>query len=204
MEKRFKLKVRGMTDLIMHNSEAANPMNEYTLEKKPIMNKRANKTENDHMKLAELDFLSSLYWSESLDGLYMPVENVQKMLLEAGRALDQKKAKKQIVGVRFETHIGWPLQTPNRSDKTALLADKSNKYFKIVTVQKSKLPNTKAIFKEWAFDCEIIIDTDIVDVEVVRDWWDYAGRRVGLGSRRPYAPTPGHFGVFLVDEFKEV
>lgn len=198
MEKTLKIKAEGVTPLIMHNSQSANPMNEYSRLKKPIIAKRANKTEADHEKLAELDFLSSLYWSKELNGLYMPTENVQKMLLEAARALDQRKAKKQIVGIRFDEHLGWPLISPNRSDLDKLIADQTNKYFKIVTLQRTKTPSTKAIFNQWSFECTMLVDTDIVSLEDVKSWWEYAGSRVGLGGRRPYGPTPGQFGRFVV------
>lgn len=202
--KTFKVSVRGVSPLIMHNSESANPLNKWALEAAPLKKKGAKKTEVDIAALNEIGFLSSLYWSSELDGLYIPTDNVRKMILEAGRACDQKGAKKQIVGVRFTEYLGYQLQVKNRSDIDLLKEDQSNRYFKIVTVGRAKVPNVRAIFKEWSFDFKIIIDTTIVNVSIVEDWLNYAGDRVGLGGRRPYAPTPGEFGRFVIEDFKEV
>ena len=169
----------------------------------PFKAKR-KKTESDHKALRDLSFVSSLYWSEDLGGLYLPTDNIRKMILEAGRALDQKGAKKQVVGISFSEYLGYQLQTPNRSNIEALKNDNANRYFKIVTIGKAKVPNIRAIFKEWAAEITISTDESIIDASTVEGWFKYAGGRVGLGGRRPYAPTPGEFGKFVVEEFKEV
>lgn len=200
--KKYLVKISGSTPLIMHNSAGANPQNHYTKIKKPLTAKR-NKTDADYEKLAELDFLSSLYFDNEI-GLYMPAENIQKMLLEAARGCDQKKAKKQVVGCRLLEHFGYSIETENCGDLEALVKDPKNKYFAMVTIQKSKSPHTRAIFRDWKFELECEVDTEIVDPHIVRDWFVYAGDRVGLGSRRPYAPTPGLYGRFIVNEFSEI
>jgi len=200
--KKYHIKVKGVTPLIMHNSAGANPQNHYTKIKKPITAKR-NKTDADYEKLAELDFLSSLYFDVLL-GLYVPAENIQKMILEAARGCDQKKAKKAVVGVRLLEHFGYQLETDNCKDLNALMKDPKNKYFAMVTIQKAKNPHTRAIFHNWRFELDVEIDEVIVDPHFVHEWFVYAGDRVGLGSRRPYAPTPGQFGRFVIEQFEEV
>lgn len=202
--KQFKVSINGVTPLIMHNSESADPRNKWTLMMKPLKDKRSKKTESDMNEINDISFLSSLYWSDDLGGLYMPTDNIRKMLLEAGRGCDQKGAKKQIVGVRFSEYLGYKLITPNRDNIKALKVDDSLRYFKIVTIGKAKVPSIRAIFKEWSFDIEITIDCSIVNPSTVEEWFEYAGDRVGLGGRRPYAPTPGEFGRFQITEFKEI
>ena len=202
-EKTFSVKIQGASPLIMHNSESADPQNKWAIALSPIKAKR-KKTEQDQKEIRDISFLASLYWSEDLNGLYLPTDNIRKMLLEAGRSCDQKNAKKQIVGIRFTEYLGWPLQIKNRSNLDALQNDPSLRYFKIVTIQKSRVPSIRAIFKEWSADLTINIDCSIVDPKIVEDWLVYAGDRVGLGSRRPYGPTPGEYGRFYITEFKEI
>lgn len=201
--KRYEVKVKGVTPLIMHNVQGANPMNKYTKEKKIYTAKASRKTDADIAKLAELDFKSSLYFDPEYGGLYMPVDNISKMLLEAARALDQKKAKKQIVGLQLDDQ-GYPLDIEYASSFDDLVKDESNKYFRMVTVGKAKTPSTRAMFNNWGFKCTYCVDDGIVDDDKVAEWWNYAGMRVGLGSRRPFAPTPGGYGKFLVESLKEV
>jgi len=201
--KKFKIKIKGASPFIMHNSECADPENKWSLEMAPLKAKR-KKTEQDRKELRDLSFLSCLYWSETMDGLYIPVDNLRKMILEAGRGCDQKGAKKQIVGVRFSEYLGYQFLTKNRSDINLLKEDPKNRYFKIVTISKAKVPSIRAIFYEWAFEFEIFIDCTIVDPSTVEEWLEYGGDRVGLGGRRPYGPTPGEYGRFLIESFTEV
>jgi hypothetical protein len=126
------------------------------------------------------------------------------MILEAGRGCDQKGAKKQIAGVRFTEYLGYQLKTKNRDDLQALKNDPSHRYFKIVKVGMAKVPNVRAIFNQWGFDFQMYIDTSIVNLSTVQEWMDYAGDRIGIGARRPYGPTPGEFGRFIVDKFEEI
>jgi hypothetical protein len=168
-----------------------------------LKNKR-KKTSADVKEIRDLQFLSSLYWSEDLQGLYMPSDNVRKMLLESARALDQRGAKKQIVGVSFDHYLGWPLQVENRDSLEKLRENERLKYTRIVTIQKSKVVGVRAIFYTWSFELNIDIDDEIVDPSTVENWFIYAGKRVGLCGRRPYGPTPGEYGKFLVESFKEI
>lgn len=202
--KTFEIEIESLSPLIMHNSESADPQNEYAKQAKVYKAKRTNKTDDDYIKLQEIQFLSSLYWSVDLGGLYMPSDNLQKMLLEAARGIDSKKAKKSIAGVRVPNYLGFKFIVNNWNDLEALKNDHRLRYNKIVVVQKSRVPSTRAIFKEWKIKFQIEIDASIVSTTDVETWMDYAGDRIGLGCRRPYAPTPGAYGRFKVISFKEI
>lgn len=202
--KTFQVSIKGASPFIMHNSEGANPLNRWTIEGALIKKKGTKKTESDIQKLDEISFLSSLYWSHDLDGLYLPTDNLRKMILEAGRAVDQKGAKKQMAGIRFNEYLGYKFLTENRSDINLLKSDLTKRYFKIVTIARSKVPSIRAIFKSWAIDFEIVIDTSIINPKTVENWLEYSGDRIGLGCRRPYAPTPGEYGRFILTAFKEL
>jgi len=201
--KTFKVKIRGITPFIMHSCVSADPENYWAVEMAPLKNKK-KKTDTDRKKIRDLSFNSCLYWSDDLNGLYMPTDNIRKMLLEAGRACDQKGAKKQIVGISLSDHIGYQLNVKNRGDRQKLVDDPSLRYNKVVTIGKAKVPSVRAIFNEWEFEFILDIDSSIVDFDIVEQWMMYAGKRVGLGGRRPYGPTPGEYGKFVVEEFKEV
>lgn len=201
--KRFKVGIKGVTPLIMHSIDGANPQNEITMAIAELTLKK-KKTEHSQKAISDLDFKRSLYWSDSLNGLYMPTDNLRKMVLEAGRSMDQRGAKKQVVGVTFSEYLGYPFQVKNRDNLDLLMSDESIRYFKIVTIGRARVPRVRAIFRSWSLDFSIDIDCSIINPSTVEGWLVYAGGRVGLGSRRPYAPTPGEFGKFIVEEFKEI
>ncbi len=198
----YLVKIKGSTPLIMHNSAGVDPQNTYTQLMKPLRAKRS-KTEADENKLRDLSFLQSLYFNDEL-GLYMPTENLHKMLLEAGRHLDSKGAKKSVVGVGFNEYLGYPIVTKNSKDLNVLANDQTLRYVRICQVQKMKIVCVRAIFRDWKLSFELEIDESIINPKTVLEWIEYAGKRIGLGGRRPYAPTPGSFGKFIVEDFQLV
>lgn len=76
-----------------------------------------------------------------------------------------------------------------------------------VDIQQGKNPNggeavclVRPRFDDWKLVCEITIDTTEVAVSVIRDLFDKAGRRLGLGDFRPQ--KRGTFGQFVVDDWE--
>lgn len=201
---RYLVKLIGSTPLIMHNSTGADPMNEYVKAMKPIKNKRTNKSDQDIADLSELQFLSSLYWSEELDGLYMPSECLSAMLFASAKSSDKKNGRKQFAHVNFSHFLGYKLEIPNRSSKKALVADESLRYTRMVVVSRSRVSSTRSIFTSWSLDVEIEIDSCELNSDIVHEWLIYGGKYKGLCARRPGGPTPGKFGMFYVDEFKKM
>lgn len=56
-------------------------------------------------------------------------------------------------------------------------------------------------FDEWRFAVPIQIDTEEIGENLIRDLWDKAGRRIGLGDFRPF--RKGIFGQFVVQNWEE-
>lgn len=54
-------------------------------------------------------------------------------------------------------------------------------------------------FDRWAFKCRIEIDDAEIGENTIRQLWDLAGRRIGLGDFRP--SRKGIFGQFCVEEW---
>lgn len=203
MEK-YLVKLVGVTPMLMHNGIGADPLNPYVKQMKEIQKKRTNKSDADIEKLAELQFLASLYWSDELGGVYMPTDNITKMILEAARSSDKMKGRSQFINFGCTHWLGYPLDVKNRDNLKKLAADKSLYYTTPVVVSRSRVIATKAIFKQWSCDVEIEVNTDELNLDIVQGWFDYAGRYKGLGCRRPSGPTPGKFGQFIVESFEKV
>ena len=201
--KKYLVNIEGVTPLIMHNAQGADPLNKYVKEMKPIQKKRTGKTDSDIEKLADLQFLCSLYWSDSLGGLYMPSENIQRMLLDTAKTMDSRGARKQIVSVNCTHFLGYPFMTKDRDNMEKLVADPQRRYTKSVVVSRSRVVATRSIFHEWSVDVGIEIDNDTINPETVREWFEFGGRYKGLCARRPGGPTPGKFGMFIVNSFVE-
>lgn len=57
-------------------------------------------------------------------------------------------------------------------------------------------------FDEWAFSGEVVVDTREIGVNKIRDLFDIAGKRIGVGSFRPN--RKGFYGMFRVDRWDQV
>lgn len=68
-----------------------------------------------------------------------------------------------------------------------------------VVVQRARIIRSRPILKEWALSFNVEFDEDEVPKEVLKELFDYAGRRVGIGDYRPGLGGP--FGRFIVTSF---
>jgi len=203
--KKYKITIEGVTPIIMHNYDAASPFSKYMEERKSITSKGSKKSDEQVKRLSEIQFLESLYFTEEL-GLFLPSENIQRMLLEACRRTEKlRESRMYFSGISEIGHpLGFSLKTENCKDIQALLKDPKNKYTKMVVIQKNRVSSVRAIFNMWECMIEVEIDTETLNPAQLEKWFCTAGKFCGLGARRPSGPTPGLYGRFIVTNFKEV
>jgi hypothetical protein len=79
--KNLKVTWKGTTPLIMHSCQCVNPLHPIAKELKKYTSKR-NKTEEDLIKISDLEWESGAYWKDGL-GLYIPAENVEATVYNA-------------------------------------------------------------------------------------------------------------------------
>jgi hypothetical protein len=176
----LKVKVTGISPMIMHSDKLSNPLDPATKRHKEMTSKR-KKTEDDLLEIARSEWMGSLYLDKEV-GIYMPVQNVRKSLIEGAR---QNKLGKHIErGVVFMT------------DKAKLIYDGPKDVEKLwesgeftdartVVVSRARLMRYRPIFKEWNFAVEVIYDESVIDKRDIIMCWENAGRLIGLGDFRP-------------------
>ena len=79
----FELDIVGSAPLLMHNARLSNPLDPNARELKKVTSKR-NKSEEDYLQAARLEFLGSLYFEDEF-GPYIPGQNILRCLVDAGR-----------------------------------------------------------------------------------------------------------------------
>ena len=87
--KNLRITWKGLTPLIMHSCQCANPLHPIAKEMKKYTSKR-KKTDEDLIKISDLEWEAGAYWKEGL-GLYIPAENVEATILNGAKA--NKKGK---------------------------------------------------------------------------------------------------------------
>jgi hypothetical protein len=182
--KKLKYSWTGTCSLMVHNGNLANPFNPFAKKMKEIAKKR-KKTDDDLMKLAELEFLGSLYMGEK--GPVIPGHCIDAVMLKAAKR--SKEGPMVKAGLWCEENP--PLKYKGPKDPEALYKDGRFTDQRMVRVQQNKVLRTRPRFDEWGLDVTITYDTEVIpDEATVDQWMATAGSYVGLCE---WAPRLGRF-----------
>jgi len=180
--------VKGISPLIMHNGQTADPLNQYSKAIKKITAKR-KKTDADYEKLSELEWYAGLYVND--DGrVIVPGDCLTAMLRDA--------AKKQRLGKLFSSAVFCDddalleYEGPKKTDKMFQSGKFTSRM--LVRVTTAKVLRTRPIFKDWSTTFEVKYYPTEINIDQVKEAVETAGRVIGLGDYRP------RFGRFEIVE----
>lgn len=176
----LKITWKGTTPLIMHSCKCVNPLHPISLELKKYTSKR-KKTEDDLIKISDLEWESGAYWSDSI-GLYIPAENVEATIVNGAKATKKGKDIQKYCNV---VDLEIPLDYFANKSKDELIADSNYRDVRPMTVQRSKVMRTRPRFNKWQISFVMQYDENKIDVETIRQAVEYAGSYVGLCDSRP-------------------
>lgn len=176
--------------LLMHNGQTANPLNRFAQELKKVSGKR-NKTDADHMRMAEIEFMAGLYMGE--DGPVIPAYVVDSMLV--GAAKKSKEGPLAKSSVFCLEHARLEYDGPRTAD--ALWEDERFRHVALVRVGTARIARTRPVFNEWACTVAISVETGLVNPGRVDEWMLVAGTQIGIGDWRP---QHGRFTVKRLNE----
>lgn len=190
-----KVKIEGTRPLLMHNGRLADPLDPATKSLSAAAKKKS-KSDDEIADVSRLEFEGSLYIDDK-SGPYLPVDNLQAMLVEG--------ARKRKLGKEFESLVevvvpetgpeGYRLEYKGPRDPKGLWSAKM--YLrKQARVGQSRVMRTRPRFKDWSCSFEIEILEDGPDAEHVQRALTDAGRLIGIGDWSP------RYGRFEVTEFK--
>lgn len=204
----LEVKCRGTSPLLM------NRMDESTLEglrtkvKKP-KNKDVGKTSTRREDAEPKVYLAELEIGPKKVKTKVPVipgENLMSCLIAAGVFI-RLDAKRQVStgkatllpGLMSLHDFVLPVVDPDTGETAVWDPD----------TRKGTNPNgneavciVRPRFDRWAFTAKIEIDDHEIGENAIRDLWDKAGRRIGLGDFRP--SRKGIFGQFVVEDWNRL
>lgn len=190
----LKLKVTGLTALLMHSDRYANPLDPMTKQHKAMTSKR-KKTDDDHIAIARSEYLGGLYYNKNA-GVHLPAENLKACLIES--------AKLNKLGTEFKRSVMMlddVLSLNYKGPKTPeALADDPNFVLakSVVVTGGSRIMRVRPRFPAgWSFTANIEFDETRVDPSELKTVIENAGRYVGLGDWRP--AKGGSYGRFTAE-----
>jgi len=189
MDSFIEFKIEGISPLLMHNGQLANPLNPLVKQMKSLTGLR-KKSDEVHMELSRLEFRAGLYVSS--DGqIEIPSEVLESCIIEG--------AKKSKLGKQFKSSIcindsspldyGANLSVDELWERNEEFADVRG-----VKVGQSRVMRTRPIFRDWRLRFRVDYNPELVNPEQIVLAVQDAGSQVGLCDYRP------KFGRFQIVE----
>lgn len=194
----LKVSIQGISPLLFHNGQLANPLCPISLAMKKFTAKR-QKTESDHLALSQLEWIGGLYTSDdiefAIDGsdikilnnpqIVMPGLGLESALSSAGKKLKLGKHIKAGVFIPDDA----PLIFGGDGDTKLTLQQvwDSNRFCDVraVRVQSSRLMRTRPYFKKWGCEFVINYEDSVIDKEQLIQVIKIGGKVEGMFDGRP-------------------
>lgn len=174
-----KLTITGVTPLIMHNGQLADPLNPFTQALAKLTSKR-QKTIDDHKAVSKAEWYGSIYTDESGKPC-LPGEVIEASLCEGAKRYKLGKVAKG--GLVVCGNFALVHEGPNDVDK--LWAHGGFLKRAGVKVGTARVIRSRPIFPSWSCTFEVLWDpTMIKDADQLQEIAESAGQS-GIGDWRP-------------------
>lgn len=176
----FRIVITGTSELLMHNSRLANPLDPAAKALKKATGKRT-KTDDDYEEIARLEHAGGLYLDPDV-GPYVPSDNIWRSLYDGAKK--HKLGVKVKEGVIFSEPVN-PLSYKGPRDQDGLWKDENFRHFASVKVGMQRVMRCRPVFRQWSTEANGILDPNVLDFEELITVANTAGMIIGLGDYRP-------------------
>jgi hypothetical protein len=179
-----QIQFQGVSPLLCHNGQTADPRNTYAKAMKAVSGKR-KKTDADYDEMARLEWLAGLY---RIDGdLVLPDYVIESAMIKG--AMKSKRGPQAKCGLFFTEHAS--LQFDGKPDviDDGTLTDmfESGQFTHTIGVKvgMAKVMRTRPVFRNWSITAVAQYDPDVLNLREVEEIAIDAGKLVGVGDWRP-------------------
>jgi hypothetical protein len=179
MFRSLRVKVKGVSSILMHNEQLADPTNPIARAMKEITSKR-KKTDSDYQALADLEWQGGLYLDEK-NRPVIPGEIIEATFIAGARKLRLGEQSKSAI----VCDDNWPLayEGPKTADKLKPLPQFRSTMG--VVVNRSRVMRTRPIFSNWSLEFDLQYDDESLNLEQVKQVLGIAGKQCGFCDNRP-------------------
>jgi hypothetical protein len=180
MASSIEFQIEGISPLLMHNGQLANPLNPLVKQMKALTGQR-KKTDEIHIELSRLEFKASLYMSSS-GHVEIPSEVLESCLIEGAKKSKLGKQFKSAIAIHNNALLdyGENLTVDEMWARSDEFADVRG-----VKVGQARVMRTRPIFRNWKLTFEVSYNPDLVNPEQIQLAVEDAGSQVGLCDYRP-------------------
>lgn len=179
--------ITGVSPLLLHNGQTADPLNKWAKALKAVSGKRV-KTDADHEEMSRIEWMAGLYIGE--DGKpCIPGEVFEAALKEAAKL--QKMGKAASSGIIVDTAAKLRFKGDTKTPEQ--LWEGGEHLLRVpVRVQQAKCMRTRPMFSDWSASVTVQYEDSILNENAVDQFMRDLGSRIGLCDWRP------KFGRFTV------
>lgn len=187
--KTISLKLIGVSPLLMHNGQTADPLNSFAKAMKQVSGKK-KKTEADYIELAKIEYMAGLYLSDDKQSVVLPTWVLEATLLGGAKKVKSGQACKAGLFIDNDAVLSYDNETsPEKLWATGAHVLKTG-----VRVGMSRVMRTRPMFRNWSCIVEISYSDELLNPTDILEFAVHAGQSVGLGDWRP------KFGRFTVSK----
>jgi hypothetical protein len=180
----IEIRLQGVSPLLCHNGQTADPRNTYAKAMKAVSSKR-NKTDADYDELARLEWLAGLY--RSADDLVIPDYVVESVMIAGAKK--SKRGPQAKCGLFFTQHAALQFDNKPAAINDASLTEmfESGDFTHTIGVRvgMAKVMRTRPVFRNWSCTAIAQYDPDVLNLRDIEEIAADAGKLVGLGDWRP-------------------
>lgn len=181
----LQFRITGVSPLLMHSGQLADPLNYYSQKLRDVTKKRA-KTDADHEEMGRIEFYGGLYLSGGEPCI--PGEMLEAALVRG--AMKEKRGPQAKAAILVDSNPSLQYEGPRKPDE--LWADERFRLRVAAKVGQAKVMRTRPKFDAWAADIEVKFLPGLLNAKEVRSFLETAGEQIGIGDWRP------RFGRFVV------
>lgn len=189
--KQLKVKITGISPLLMHNGRGANPLDPLTRAHSALTKKRG-KTESDHEAIARSEWEVSLYHDKEM-GPYLSAAALDGCLKASAKSSKLGKTFGQSVMV-VEDMV--PIEYSGPRDLDGLFKAGFHDVRGVV-IGKARVMRCRPKFNKWAASFTVAFDEQEVNHDAVERVILAAGKKAGIGDYRP--EKGGRYGKFSAE-----
>jgi len=180
----IKIHMQGVSPLLCHNGQTADPRNTYAKAMKAVSSKR-KKTDADFDELARLEWLAGIY--RSADDLVIPDYVIESAMIAGAKK--SKRGPQAKCGLFFTEHalLEFDGKPDAINDETLAGKFESGQFTHTIGVRvgMAKVMRTRPIFRNWSCIAMAQYDPDVLNLRDIEEIAADAGKLVGIGDWRP-------------------
>jgi hypothetical protein len=180
----IQIHCQGVSPLLCHNGQTADPRNTYSKALKAVSSKR-KKTDADYDELARLEWLAGLYRSDN--DLVIPDYVIESAMIAGAKK--SKRGPQAKCGLFFTHHaaLSFDGKPAEITDQTLAQMFESGAFTHTIGVKvgMAKVMRTRPVFRTWSLVATAHYDPDVLNLRDIEEIAADAGKLVGLGDWRP-------------------